>query len=133
MPRAAVVKLVVSCLLLTACGDTGARADAAATTAQHLLSAVRDGDGAAACAMLAPDTVDEVARSAGQPCPDAITGEDLPGPGSVDHVRVDGQWAQVTLSDDTVFLARFPGGWRVVAAGCRAHGERPYQCSVKGG
>ena len=34
---------------------------------------------------------------------------------------------------DTVFLAVFPGGWRVVAAGCTPHGDRPYDCVVQGG
>jgi hypothetical protein len=42
-------------------------------------------------------------------------------------------WAQVRLDDDTVFLAAFPGGWRVVAAGCRPRGEaEPYDCAVEG-
>jgi len=27
----------------------------------------------------------------------------------------------------------FPGGWRVVAAGCQSRGERPYDCVVDGG
>ena len=36
-----------------------------------------------------------------------------------------GQWAQVRLSGDTVFLAVFPGGWRVVAAGCTPRGSVP--------
>ena len=34
---------------------------------------------------------------------------------------------------DTVFLATFPGGWRVVAAGCTPRGDRPYDCTVAGG
>ena len=46
---------------------------------------------------------------------------------------VDGQWARVRLSDDTVFLGMFAGGWRVVAAGCTPRGERPYDCTVAGG
>jgi len=57
----------------------------------------------------------------------------VPEPGSVTHVDVYGQWARVVLSDDTVFLAAFPGGWRVVAAGCQSRGERPYDCTVQGG
>lgn len=121
---------------LVGCGDTGARADAAVATADRLLGAVRDGDGAGACGLLAPDTADEVAKNAGRPCADAITGEDLPGPGDATRVRVDGQWAQVVIAadgDGTLFLAMFPGGWRVVAAGCRSRGERPYDCSVQGG
>jgi hypothetical protein len=30
-------------------------------------------------------------------------------------------------------LAGFPGGWRVVAAGCRPRGQRPYDCVIDGG
>jgi hypothetical protein len=32
-----------------------------------------------------------------------------------------------------VFLAAFPGGWRVVAAGCTPRGDRPYDCTLQGG
>jgi hypothetical protein len=39
----------------------------------------------------------------------------------------------VRLSGQAVFLAMFPGGWRVVAAGCQSRGERPYDCVVDGG
>jgi hypothetical protein len=44
-----------------------------------------------------------------------------------------GQWAQVRFSGDTVFLAVFPDGWRVVAAGCEARQDRPYHCRIQGG
>jgi hypothetical protein len=47
--------------------------------------------------------------------------------------EVYGQRAQVRLSGDTVFLAVFPDGWRVVAAGCTARGEKPYDCVLQGG
>jgi hypothetical protein len=43
-----------------------------------------------------------------------------------------GQWAQVRLTGDVVFLAAFPGGWRVVAAGCSPQGNRPYDCTLQG-
>ena len=33
---------------------------------------------------------------------------------------------------DTVFLLRFPDGWRVSAAGCTPQGEAPYDCEVQG-
>jgi hypothetical protein len=50
----------------------------------------------------------------------------------VRHADVFGQWARVVLDSDTVFLASFPGGWRVVAAGCQPQGERPYDCTLRG-
>jgi hypothetical protein len=118
-------------LALTGCTSAGDRSGAATTTAVRLLTAVADHDGAAACAVLAPDTMAEVSQD--EPCEQAILDEDLPKPGTVEKASVYGQWAQVKLSDDTVFLAVFPGGWRVVAAGCTPRGDRPYDCAVQGG
>ncbi|MGI5240804.1 hypothetical protein [Dactylosporangium sp. CA-139066] len=124
-------------LALSACATAPGRRDAAADVAVRLLQHVRDGDGTAACALLAPGTADAVAKSAGKACADAIGDEHLPGPGAVTGVDIDGQWAKVALSaadgDGTVFLAMFPGGWRVAAAGCRSRGQRPYDCAVQGG
>lgn len=138
MDKRRILPLVVVGLLaaLAGCGDDS-RAAAAAATANRLLSAARDGDGAAACALLAPDTAHAVEQSAGRPCPDAIAGEDLPDPGPVGRVQVYGRHAQIAIAapdgNGTLFLAMFPGGWRVVDAGCRPQGERPYDCTVQGG
>ncbi|GIJ44535.1 hypothetical protein Val02_14210 [Virgisporangium aliadipatigenens] len=123
--------LLVVLLLLTACAPTPTD-HAAADTASRLSNAVRDGDGAAACAALAPDTRESVERSAGEPCAAAVTDAGLPPPAPVREVRVHGQWAQVVTGNDTVFLGAFGSGWRVVAAGCRSRGERPYDCVVAG-
>ena len=120
-------------VLAAGCADGGARRDAVAGVAVRLLSAVQDRDGATACAALAPGTVEALEQSAGASCADAILDEDLPEPADVRQVDVYGQWARVVLADDTVFLAAFPGGWRVVAAGCRSRGERPYDCVLQGG
>jgi hypothetical protein len=120
-------------LALAGCGSVRERGDAAAAVALRLLTEVRAGDGAAACAVLAPDTRTEVAQSAEQPCATAILAADLPAPGQITTTDVYGQWARVVLSDDTVFLAAFPGGWRVVAAGCTPRGDRPYDCALRGG
>jgi hypothetical protein len=122
---------------LAGCADSGSRRAAAADEALRLLSAVHDKDGASACATLAPDTAAEVEQAAGSSCPEAILDEDLPEPAAVTAVHIYGQWAQVVLGepdgDGTVFLAVLPGGWRVVAAGCRSRGERPYDCAIEGG
>jgi len=122
---------VVAALSLSGCAATGGRENAAAAAALRLLDAVAAGDGAAACATLAPDTLREVAED--EPCEQAILDADLPEPGPVEKSAVYGQWAQVRLAADTEFLAVFPGGWRVVAAGCTPRGDRPYDCSVQGG
>ncbi|WP_433223120.1 hypothetical protein ACQP00_25290 [Dactylosporangium sp. CS-047395] len=131
------IRLLPAAILLLAVAGCGATPGSAAAgdAAEALLRAHQDGDGSAACALLAPETAAEVARSAGRPCPEAITGEDLPAPAAVTGVTVDGQWAKVVVGADagTLFLAMFPGGWRVAAAGCRPRGERPYDCTVHGG
>jgi hypothetical protein len=135
LPIAAAAGLAL--VVMGGCATTPGRLDAAAQVALRLLGAVHDGDGAAACALLAPQTAAAVERSAGKACPQAIGDEDLPDPGTVTGVDIDGQWAKVALTaedgDGTVFLAMFPGGWRVAAAGCRPRGERPYDCAVQGG
>ncbi|MFI5915826.1 hypothetical protein [Dactylosporangium sp. NPDC051541] len=126
-------------LVLVAAAGCGVPPSAAAAAAEAvaLLRAHQRGDGQAMCALLAPDTAAELARSSGTNCADAVGDEDLPDPGAVTDVTVDGQWAKVVIAaaddDGTVFLATFPGGWRVVAAGCRSRGERPYDCTVNGG
>jgi hypothetical protein len=97
-----------------------------------MLTAVAAGNGESACATLAPETLHELEESAEQPCAEAILDEDLPQPGQVIGADVYGQWAQVRLAGDVVFLAVFPEGWRVVAAGCRSRGEQPYNCRLEG-
>jgi hypothetical protein len=123
---------VSALLVMAGCGSVGERGDAAGTVAVRMLSAVQGRDGAGACAVLAPDTVAELEESAGKPCGEAILDEDLPGPGTVTASEVYGQWAQVRLTGDTVFLAAFPGGWLVVAAGCTPRPNRPYDCALQG-
>jgi hypothetical protein len=129
----ALVAGVFAVALVTGCAGSEPRRDAVANTAVRLLTAVQDGDGNAACAVLAPDTTAALEQSADASCAEAILGEDLPKPGTVRQIAVYGQWAEVVFDDDTVFLAAFPGGWRVVAAGCTPQGERPYDCVVQGG
>lgn len=131
-----VLKRILPAVLLAGlagCTSVGDRGDAADDVALRLLTAVESDDGPTACATLAPDTLAEVEESAGQPCDKAILDEDLPSPGTVTGTDVYGQLAQVRLTGDTLFLAAFPGGWRVVAAGCTSRGDQPYHCTVQGG
>ena len=115
------------------CGD-GSRRAAASDAAVAMLRAAAAGDGAAACALLAPETAAAVAEEQESTCAEGLLKEDLPAPGAARSTTVYGQWAQVRLDGDTVFLAAFPGGWRVVAAACEPRGDdRPYDCAVRGG
>jgi hypothetical protein len=127
------VLLAAACVVaLCGCSDVGSRKMSAGEVAGRLLTAVATKDGATACATLAPDTAAELAQSEGKPCEQAILDEDLPAPATVSGADVYGQWAQVRLTDDTMFLAVFPGGWRVVAAGCTPRQSRPYDCTLQG-
>ncbi|WP_435985882.1 hypothetical protein [Terrabacter sp. LjRoot27] len=85
-----------------------------------------------ACALLAPETRQELEDSSG-PCPQGIADADLPDAGRVITVEVYGQDAMVRLEHDTMFLALFGSGWRVTAAGCTPQEQdRPFSCGLKG-
>jgi hypothetical protein len=127
--------VAVTTLLLTVagCASVDDRQTAASNVAERMLTAVQQNDGQGACELLAPATAAEAVQSDGKACEQAILDEDLPDPGVVTAAAVYGQQAQVHTSTDTVFLAMFPGGWRVVAAGCTPQGDRPYDCVLQGG
>lgn len=117
---------------VSGCGALAPDESAAAATATAFRAALHRSDGAAACSLLSPETVHAVAQSAGKPCPQAILEEHLGGTGSPVRVDAYGQNARVVFGDDVVFLADFPQGWRLTAAGCTPRGDRPYDCLVKG-
>ena len=122
-------------LAVPGCGGVtpSAREDAASAAAERFSGEVRGGDLEAGCAMLAPQTVEELEGSAGKPCAEALAEEDLPAVGTVRAVEVYGGQAEVRGSGDTLFLTDLGGPWQVVAAGCRPRRDRPYDCAVKGG
>jgi hypothetical protein len=72
-------------------------------------------------------------QSERQPCAAAILSEKLPDPGSVERSSVFGTMAQVTFRSDTMFVARFKSGWKVMAAGCKPVPGHPYDCKLQGG
>lgn len=124
--------VVCGLAVVAGCASVDDREAAAGTTAVKMLTAVSVKDGATACAALAPRTRSELEDSEDKPCEKAILDEQLPAPGTVTGTDVYGQWAQVRLSGDTVFLGMFPGGWQVVAAGCEPRESRPYDCTLQG-
>jgi hypothetical protein len=119
-------------VLVTGCSATVGPGDPARGAAEAFYAAVGQGDGAAACALLAPEAVATLEQSAQEPCATALPGEQLPA-AQVRRVQVFGQSAFVELDGDTAFLGRFPDGWRVTAAGCRERPARPYDCQVEVG
>jgi hypothetical protein len=119
-------------LLLTGCAGSE-RVDAARSSAEAFERALAAGDGAAACHLLAPDTAQEVAQSAGTSCASGILHEGLPKAGAVRASTAWGRSAQVRLASDTLFLSHFADGWRVLAAGCSPQPGKPYDCTVQGG
>lgn len=124
------IALLALGLSLSGCG--GSQDAAVADLAERFRGAVADGDGAAACALLAPATRGELEQSTGKECAAAIL-EEAPGArGEGGDVQVFGTMAQVRGDGDTVFLTRMPDGWRVLAAGCAPRAKAPYECAVKG-
>lgn len=132
---AAPAVLLITALLVGACASE--QEPEVQRVAVSFLRAIQDGDGAGACALLAPETRRKVVQSAGAACEAAVMQEELAngtGPSSEPgSVRVFGRSAQVVLASDTLFLGQFSGGWRVTAASCTPRGDRPYECQVQGG
>ena len=120
-------------LSVLAAGCTGPGADQAGEVAQSFAQ-LATSDTAQACELLSGHTREAVEKAAKKGCPDALTDEDLPGESSVRLVDVYGHDARVTLDNDVVFLARFPEGWKVTAAGCTpgSSEDEPFDCDVSG-
>jgi hypothetical protein len=118
-------------VLLTACGAAGRSQQGAASAAAQSFERAASADPAQACALLAPKTRQDL--EADGPCAKVLPEQDLPHATAVRRTQVYGTDAITELSGDTLFLALFPDGWRVTAAGCKPDGAgRPYDCIVKG-
>ncbi|MDX3235045.1 hypothetical protein PV392_04970 [Streptomyces sp. ME03-5709C] len=117
---------------VSACGGLTERQDAVSTAAARFEQAWGEQRFGALCSALAPATRDELEQAAKQPCRTAISEEELTAAGEVRHVDVYGGQARVVLEHDTLFLAHFPSGWKISAAGCAPVPQQPYQCKIKG-
>jgi hypothetical protein len=113
--------------LLAGCGHPAGSGVREATSAFFAAVDAKDGD--AACTDLAPQAAKALA-SADSTCADEIVKLGLKG-GSYVSAQVWGDRAEVRLSEDTVFLARYPGGWKVTGAGCEPQPQGPYDCDVE--
>jgi hypothetical protein len=120
---AALVGLV---LLSSACGDQ--EAGDATRLATQFHDSVRQKDFPSACGLLSPDV-----RESLDNCPQALAEADLPEAAGAATAQVFGQNGIVSWPSETVFVSRFPGGWKVIAAGCEPRAGKPYDCQVSGG
>lgn len=126
----AIAVVSLGAVTLAGCAGPGAdQAGAAASTFAEQASASPE----KACALLSEQAREELEKSSGAPCAEALADLGLP-PGS-DRVTVDvyEQHARVVLADDVLFLARFADGWKVTAAGCEPQpDDKPYDCEIGG-
>ena len=111
-------------------GCAGSQDDPASTAALRLLEAAADGDGDTACAALAAPVREELEQSSGRPCEQAVLEEDLGGASGAERVDVFDSMARVVAGGQTVFLSRYDGRWKVVAAACTPVDDRPYDCGI---
>ncbi|MGW4509992.1 hypothetical protein ACWENO_35670 [Streptomyces sp. NPDC004436] len=122
-------------LTVGGCGGPGPRQADAVLAARNFQTALSQGGFGRACALLAPETRQEVASEADD-CGQALEQELLPvasGDAADGRAEVYGRQAMVRLSGDTLFLSQFGKGWKVVAAGCTPRPQRPFDCKVRGG
>lgn len=130
LPRgAAAVVLLLGVLTLLGC-TPAAESDVYAT-AQAFQSAVQGDDEAAACAALSDEARSALELTSSQPCARALAVLDLPSRQPT-AVQVWGDNGQARLASGVLFLAKFPDGWKVTAAGCHSRPKQPYACAVRG-
>jgi hypothetical protein len=133
MRRGGVGGLVVAVGVLVALSGCASdrRSGEATTAARRFTEAVRQHDGATACALLSPPALAEVTRDG--PCAAELLRLGLRS-GPPTSATVWGDAAQVRAAPDTIFLSEYAAGWRVTGAGCRWRGDGlPYECELGGG
>lgn len=118
----------LSLLLLAGCVASDQKSQATAA-ASRFVTAVSDGDGSVACALLTPAARSSLESDSGKPCADAVTEIDVsPGSG---RAQVWGDEALVRMGGDTLFLDHSSARWLVRGSGCTRQGEdQPYDCEV---
>ncbi|MFD7233197.1 hypothetical protein [Streptomyces sp. NPDC059881] len=118
---------------LCGCGASEPRLDGARRAATAFEQALARADYSGACALLAPQTRQQLEEDASTPCSPALANEGLPAAGTVGDTQMYGRQALLRLAGDTLFLSQFDDGWKIVAAGCEPETDMPYRCSLKGG
>lgn len=121
----------LAAISLAGCAPT--QAEGVRATAVRFYKAYSNDEPGVACDQLAPRTKSELEQSAGKPCAEALPEEDVPEVDEPLAVHVFGSQAEVTWSGESTFLARFQGGWKVMAAACAERSDQPYDCAISGG
>ncbi|MFF8375617.1 hypothetical protein ACF07V_05675 [Streptomyces sp. NPDC015661] len=116
----------------TGCGGPAPRQDAAAAAAAAFEAAAAADDHVRACALLAPETRQQLEQNAQKTCPAAFASQELPTTRGIREVEAYGRQAMVRMEGDTLFLSLFTAGWKVMAAGCTPRPDQPYNCLIKG-
>lgn len=129
--RPLVVALCFAMPLAAATGCTPPEQKRAVEAADGFTAAIEAGDGATACALLAPVTRAELEKSAGRDCVPAVLAEAVAA-GARDEARTYGAMSQVVYNEDVLFVGRFGDRWRVVAAACAKQPAAPYDCRISG-
>jgi hypothetical protein len=120
-------------LAVVALGGCTSLQSPARDVASRFYASVAAADWSTACTLLAPKTRSELEQSAGKSCPAALKQEGLPKAGSIRSFAGFGRMAQASFAKDTVFLAEFGDGWKVMAADCSPVPGQPFNCRLKGG
>jgi hypothetical protein len=95
-------------------------------------AALKRGDAATACDLLAPPTRKELEQSESERCAKALPQQDIPPAANAADVEVFGDEAIARVIGDVLFLTNVGGTWMVSAAGCTPQPDEPYECEVKG-
>ena len=118
---------------LTACSAGGRGTPTGPTKAVETFeAALKSGDAATACAVLAPPTRKELEQSESERCAKALPDQKVPATTAAGDVEVYGDEAIARVSGDVLFLTNVGGTWMVSAAGCKPQPDEPYDCEVKG-
>ena len=125
--------LIIIAIAVVLSGCAGADTTGARQSATAFAEAVSAADGQRACALLSDEVSAQLSESAKTSCAQALLTEDLPAPSPVRRAQRYGHQVLVTTGTDTLFLSEFPDGWKIIAAGCVPHTDKPYDCAVSKG
>jgi hypothetical protein len=128
-----VAALASMVLAVAGCSGSNPGADAAAQVAVEFHEMVSSGDPSSGCDLLAPAVVEKLENGSAGTCGEKLSALNLPSATRATESKAYGSSAQVFLDEDTVFLTKTGGHWKITAAGCISRGERPYDCEVEGG